>query len=127
MRVSRPPSHGDDQGGRRPRDGHDPLSGGWLVPCEFKVDDAITSQPVQERMHVLVRLSIRCGRLSDLLLRLTDAWSRRDTRRQLSRLLLRPLGTWGLLSALLLRWTGAWGGQGARRRLRRRPLRLIDA
>jgi hypothetical protein len=70
------PSHSNDQGGRRPLNIHDPLSCGWLVARELKVDDPITAQPVQERVHVLLRPSITHGCLSALLRHATDAWSR---------------------------------------------------
>jgi hypothetical protein len=123
------PSHGNDQGGRRPLDIHDPLVCGWLVAHELKVDDPITLQPVQERVHVLFRRSNTCGCLSAHVLRLTDARSRQGTRRRrpLGRLPVHPAGMCGRVSALQVLVAGARGRQGARRRPGRRPLRLIEA
>jgi hypothetical protein len=75
---------------RRPLNVHDPLSCRWLVARELKVDDPIPPQPVQERVHVLLRPSITHGCLSALLLHATDAWSQQCTGHQLGHLLFRP-------------------------------------
>jgi hypothetical protein len=37
---------------------HDPLLCGWLVVRELKVDDPITAQPGQERVHIMHRWSM---------------------------------------------------------------------